>query len=63
MEELNKLRDLMDQIYVDGKKFYEKGFITAGHRVRKNSNEIKKLIPLMRKSILEEIKKMNGKNE
>jgi hypothetical protein len=61
MEKLNEIRELMDSIYMDGKKFYEKGFVTAGHRMRKNANTLKRLIPDLRKSVLLEIKKMNGK--
>jgi hypothetical protein len=57
METLKKIKDLVEKMSVDTQKVYEKGNRSASIRARKYAQEIKQLIALYRKDILEEIKK------
>jgi hypothetical protein len=57
METLNKIKELVEKMSVDTQKFYDKGNRSASIRARKYAQEIKLLIAIYRKDILEEIKK------
>jgi hypothetical protein len=57
METLNKIKVLIEKMSVDTQKVYEKGNHSASIRARKYAQEIKLLIAVYRKEILEEIKK------
>lgn len=57
METLKKIKDLVEKMSVDTNKVFEKGNRSASIRARKHAQEIKELIPLFRKEILNEIKK------
>ena len=57
METLNKIKDLVEKMSVDTQKVYDKGNRSASIRARKFAQEIKLLIAIYRKDILEEIKK------
>jgi hypothetical protein len=57
METLKIIKDLVEKMSVDTQKVYEKGNRSASIRARKNAQELKKIIALYRKEILEEIKK------
>lgn len=57
METLKKIKDLVEKMSVDSQKVYDKGNRSASIRARKYAQEIKILIAVYRKDILEEIKK------
>jgi hypothetical protein len=57
METLNKIKELVEKMSVDTQKVYDKGNRSASIRARKYAQEIKLLISVYRKDILEEIKK------
>jgi len=57
METLNKIKDLVEKMSVDTQKVYDKGNRSASIRARKFAQEIKMLIAVYRKEILEEMKK------
>ena len=57
METLLKMKDLIERISVDTRKVFEKGNKSASIRARKNAQEIKKIISIYRKEILQEIKR------
>ncbi len=57
METLLKMKDLIERISVDTRKVFEKGNKSASIRARKNAQEVKKIISIYRKEILEEIKR------
>jgi hypothetical protein len=57
METLKKIKDLVEKMSVDTQKVYDKGNRSASIRARKYAQEIKMLITVYRKDILEEIKK------
>ena len=57
METLKKIKDLVEKMYVDTQKVYEKGNRSASIRARKYAQEIKQLIGVYRREVLEEIKK------
>lgn len=57
METLKKIKDLVERMSVDTQKVYDKGNRSASIRARKYAQEIKLLISIYRKDILEEIKK------
>ena len=57
METLLKMKDLIERISVDTRKVFEKGNKSESIRARKNAQEIKKIISLYRKEILQEIKR------
>jgi hypothetical protein len=60
METLNKIKDLVEKMSVDTQKVYDKGNRSASIRARKYAQEIKLLIAIYRKDILEEIKKYDN---
>jgi len=53
MEKYNQLRQLVESLEDDVKKFYEKGNKAAGTRVRKAMQEVKKLAQEIRTEIQE----------
>jgi predicted DNA-binding protein YlxM (UPF0122 family) len=57
METLTKIKELVEKMSVDTQKVYDKGNRSASIRARKYAQEIKLLIAVYRKDILEEIKK------
>lgn len=57
MESLKTIKDLVEKMSVDTKKVFEKGNHSASIRARKNAQELKDLIKIFRKNILDEIKK------
>ena len=59
MSRFTELRDLLDSFEKDFAKFYEKGNKSAGTRVRKHMNELKKKAQEIRK----EVQDMKGKSE
>lgn len=60
METLQKIKELVEKMSVDTQKVYEKGNRSASIRARKYAQEIKQLIGMYRKEILEEMKKHDG---
>ncbi len=62
METLKKIKDLVEKMSVDTQKVYEKGNRSASIRARKYAQEIKQLIGVYRKDILEEMKRHDGTN-
>ena len=62
METLKKIKDLVEKMSVDTQKVYEKGNRSASIRARKYAQEIKLLIAVYRKDILEEMKRHDGTN-
>jgi hypothetical protein len=60
METLAKIKELVEKMSVDTQKVYEKGNRSASIRARKYAQEIKQLIGVYRKEILEEMKKHDG---
>ena len=63
METLKKIKDLVEKMSVDTHKVYEKGNRSASIRARKYAQEIKELIPVYRKELLQEIKKQEKELE
>jgi hypothetical protein len=57
METLKRIKDLVEKMSVDTQKVYDKGNRSASIRARKYAQEIKMLVAVYRKDILEEIKK------
>lgn len=57
METLKKIKDLVERMSVDTQKVFIKGNRSASIRARKNAQELKSMIGLYRKEILEEIKR------
>jgi hypothetical protein len=57
MDTLKQIKDLVEKMSVDTTKVFEKGNRSASIRARKYAQEIKELIPLYRKELLQEIKK------
>jgi hypothetical protein len=57
METLKQIKDLVEKMSVDTQKVYDKGNRSASIRARKYAQEIKILIAMYRKEILEEMKK------
>ena len=57
METLKKIKDLVERMSVDTQKVYDKGNRSASIRARKYAQEIKILVAVYRRDILEEIKK------
>lgn len=53
MDRLNELRDLLNTFEKDFVKFYEKGNKSAGTRVRKHMNELKRKAQDIRKEVQE----------
>jgi hypothetical protein len=63
MNRLQELRDLLTTFEKDFVKFYEKGNKSAGTRVRKHMNELKKKAQEIRKEIQEVKAKMTGNGD
>jgi hypothetical protein len=57
METLLKIKELVEKMSVDTQKVYVKGNRSASIRARKYAQEIKTLMTIYRKEVLEEIKK------
>lgn len=57
MESLKAIKDLVEKMSVDTKKVYEKGNHSASIRARKHAQEVKELIKVFRKDILDEMKR------
>jgi hypothetical protein len=57
METLKKIKDLVEKMSVDTHKVFDKGNRSASIRARKYAQELKILIGVYRKEVLEEIKK------
>jgi hypothetical protein len=57
METLKQIKDLVERMSVDTQKVYDKGNRSASIRARKYAQEIKLLVAVYRKEILEEMKK------
>jgi len=53
MEKFEKLREMMEGMNADIEKFYTKGINSAGGRLRKELNNIRKLAAEIRKDIQE----------
>lgn len=51
MELYNKLKELVNQMEDDFRKFYEKGNNAAGTRVRKNMQDLKKMAQEIRSNV------------
>jgi hypothetical protein len=62
MDTLNRIKELVEKMSVDTSKVYKKGNRSASIRARKYSQEIKELIPLFRKEILQEMKNQENLN-
>lgn len=61
MEILKEFRALTDAINIDGAKFIEKDNRKAALRIRNNANSLRKLLPKLRKEILDlRVKRENG---
>ena len=56
METLIKIKNLVEKMSVDTNKVFDKGKRAASIRARKYAQEIKSLISVYRKEVLEEIK-------
>ena len=57
METLKKIKYLVEKMSVDTEKVFTKGNRSASIRARKHSQELKAMIGVYRKEILEEIKR------
>ncbi len=57
METLKRIKDLVEKMSVDTQKVFDKGNRSASIRARKHAQELKALIGVYRKEILEEIKR------
>lgn len=62
METLKKIKDLVEKMSVDTQKVFVKGNRSASIRARKHAQELKALIGVYRKEILEEIKRHDDTN-
>ena len=56
METLIKIKNLVEKMSVDTNKVFDKGNLSASIRAHKYAQEIKSLISVYRKEVLEEIK-------
>ena len=63
METLKKIKDLVEKMSVDTQKVYEKGNRSASIRARKYAQEIKQLIGVYRREVLEEMPPFLGGGE
>jgi len=59
METLKRLKELMEKLSIDSTKVFEKRNKSASIRARRYAQQIREIMPLFRKEILNEIKK-NG---
>lgn len=57
MESLQSIKGLVEKMSVDTEKVYKKGNRSASIRARKYAQEIKEIIKVFRKDILEEMKR------
>lgn len=57
METLKKIKDLVEKMSVDTQKVFDRGNRSASIRARKHSQELKSMIGIYRKEILDEIKR------
>lgn len=57
METLKKIKDLVEKLSIDSTKVFEKRNKGASIRARRYAQEIREIMPLFRKEILNEIKK------
>jgi hypothetical protein len=57
METLKKIKDLVEKMSVDTHKVFDRGNRSASIRARKHAQELKAMIGVYRKEILEEIKR------
>lgn len=62
METLKKIKDLVEKMSVDTQKVFDKGNRSASIRARKHAQELKALIGVYRKEVLDEIKR-HDKND
>jgi hypothetical protein len=62
METLKNIKELVEKMSVDTHKVYNKGNRSASIRARKCAQEIKQLIGVYRKEILEEMKRHDDGN-
>jgi hypothetical protein len=62
METLKKIKDLVEKMSVDTQKVFDKGNRSASIRARKHAQELKALIGIYRKEVLEEIKRHDDSN-
>ena len=62
METLKQIKELVEKMSVDTQKVYDRGNRSASIRARKYAQEIKLLIAVYRKDILEEMKRHDGTN-
>ena len=62
METLKKIKDLVEKMSVDTQKVFDKGNRSASIRARQYAQEIKLLIGVYRKEVLDEMKKHDAGN-
>jgi hypothetical protein len=62
METLQKIKELVELMSAEAYKVHEKGNHSASIRARKYAQDIKNLIGVFRKEILETVKKYDTKN-
>jgi hypothetical protein len=62
METLKKIKDLVEKMSVDTQKVFDRGNRSASIRARKHAQELKTLIGIYRKEVLEEIKRHDETN-
>lgn len=62
METLARIKELVELMTADTAKVYTKGNRSASIRARKYAQEIKTLVGVFRKEILEEVKKHDTEN-
>tara|TARA_B100000287_G_C20343835_1_gene666948 strand:+ start:200 stop:385 length:186 start_codon:yes stop_codon:yes gene_type:complete len=60
MELIDKITELLDEIKMDGNKFYQKGNKSAGVRARKHAQDLKKILQDLRMDILQKSKDSDG---
>lgn len=53
MQNLNKIKEVLENVQADAEKFFEKGNKAAGTRVRKAMQEIKSLAQAVRQEVSE----------
>jgi Histone H1-like protein Hc1 len=57
METLNQIKVLIEKMSVDTHKVFDKGNRSASIRARKHAQEVKELLGVYRKEVLNEIKR------
>ena len=63
METLKIIKELVEKMSVDTMKVFLKGNNSAAIRARKHAQEIKDLMKIFRKEVLDEIKRQNNLKE